>query len=69
MILSMYEFQSQKASDLIGGGKGGGGVQTSQTLPVDPPLDKDPELRGCFKNKVGPLPTCFRFVAQVITLY
>ena len=31
-------------------------MQTSRTLPLDPPLDKDPELRGRFKKQSGPAP-------------
>ena len=26
-------------------------MQTLRTLPLDPPLDKDPELRGCVKKQ------------------
>ena len=35
---------------------GGRGVQTLRILPLGPPLDKDPELRGCFKKQSGVAP-------------
>ena len=37
-------------------GGGGGGLQTSRILPLHPPLDKDPELRGCFQKQSGAAP-------------